>query len=57
MTGSTESDGEANYNQFTAYLIDTLGNIIMVYEAGAGPNHLRQDVKRLLTWSKLDEQY
>jgi hypothetical protein len=39
-----------------AYLIDPLGNIMMTYAAGADPNHLKQDLKRLLTWSKLDEQ-
>jgi hypothetical protein len=39
-----------------AYLIDPLGNIMMTYESGADPNHLKQDLKRLLTWSKLDEQ-
>jgi len=39
-----------------AYLIDPLGNIMMAYESGADPNHLWQDLKRLLTWSKLDEQ-
>jgi len=39
-----------------AYLIDPLGNIMMSYKAGADPNHLKQDIKRLLTWSKLDEQ-
>ena len=38
------------------YLIDPLGDIMMVYAAGADPNHLKQDLKRLLTWSKLDEQ-
>jgi cytochrome oxidase Cu insertion factor (SCO1/SenC/PrrC family) len=38
------------------YLIDPLGNIMMAYESGADPNHIRQDLKRLLTWSKLDEQ-
>ena len=38
------------------YLIDPLGNIMMTYAAGADPNHLKQDLKRLLTWSKLDEQ-
>jgi len=38
-----------------AYLIDPLGNIMMAYEAGADPNHLKQDLIRLLTWSKLDE--
>jgi cytochrome oxidase Cu insertion factor (SCO1/SenC/PrrC family) len=38
------------------YLIDPLGNIMMHYAADADPNHIRQDLKRLLTWSKLDEQ-
>jgi hypothetical protein len=39
-----------------AYLIDPLGNIMMAYETRADPNFLKQDLKRLLTWSKLDEQ-
>jgi len=43
-------------NQAAVYLIDPLGNIMMTYDAGADPNHLKQDLKRLLTWSKLDEQ-
>ena len=38
------------------YLIDPLGNIMMYYAAEADPNHIKQDLKRLLTWSKLDEQ-
>lgn len=38
------------------YLIDPLGNIMMTYDAGTDPNNLKQDLKRLLTWSKLDEQ-
>lgn len=38
------------------YLIDPLGNIMMFYEDGYDPNHLKRDLKRLLTWSKLDEQ-
>jgi hypothetical protein len=38
------------------YLVDPLGNIMMSYEAGSDPNHIKQDLKRLLTWSKLDEQ-
>lgn len=37
------------------YLIDPLGNIMMTYEDGTDPNHLKQDLTRLLTWSKLDE--
>jgi hypothetical protein len=40
MTGSTESDGASDYNQFSAYLIDPLGNIMMDYDAGAGSNNL-----------------
>jgi len=40
----------------STYLIDPLGNIMMFYEAGSDPNHLNKDLKRLLTWSKLDEQ-
>jgi hypothetical protein len=38
------------------YLIDPLGNIMMYYAAGSDPNFLKKDLKRLLTWSKLDEQ-
>jgi len=37
------------------FLVDPLGNIIMAYAAGSDPNGLKQDLKRLLTWSKLDE--
>ncbi len=38
------------------YLIDPPGNIMMYYTADADANHIRQDLKRLSTWSKLDEQ-
>lgn len=38
------------------YLVDPLGNIMMYYANGSDPNDLRKDLKRLLTWSKLDEQ-
>ena len=38
------------------YMIDPLGNIMMYYEAGSDPNYIKQDLKRLLTWSKLDKQ-
>lgn len=37
------------------YLVDPLGNIMMFYAAGVDPNDLKKDLKRLLTWSKLDE--
>ncbi len=38
------------------YMIDPLGNIMMYYQAGSDPNYIKQDMKRLLTWSKLDKQ-
>jgi cytochrome oxidase Cu insertion factor (SCO1/SenC/PrrC family) len=38
------------------YMIDPLGNIMMYYKAGSDPNYIKQDLKRLLTWSKLDKQ-
>jgi cytochrome oxidase Cu insertion factor (SCO1/SenC/PrrC family) len=41
---------------YGTYLIDPLGNIMMRYAADADPNHIKQDLKRLFTWSKLDEQ-
>jgi hypothetical protein len=40
----------------STYLIDPLGNIMMFYAAGYDPNDLKNDLKRLLAWSKLDEQ-
>jgi hypothetical protein len=40
----------------STYLIDPLGNIMMFYAAGHDPSDLKNDLKRLLTWSKLDEQ-
>jgi peroxiredoxin len=40
----------------STYLIDPLGNIMLFYAAGYDPNDLKSDLKRLLTWSKLDEQ-
>ena len=40
----------------STYLIDPLGNIMMFYAAGSDPNDLNKDLKRLLAWSKLDEQ-
>jgi cytochrome oxidase Cu insertion factor (SCO1/SenC/PrrC family) len=46
---------QASGNLTATYLVDPLGNIMMVYASGADPNHLKKDLKRLLTWSKLDE--
>jgi len=40
----------------STYLIDPLGHIMMVYPDTASPNDLKDDLKRLLQWSKLDEQ-
>lgn len=40
----------------STFLIDPLGNIMLFYAAGYDPNDLKSDLKRLLTWSKLDEQ-
>jgi cytochrome oxidase Cu insertion factor (SCO1/SenC/PrrC family) len=40
----------------SAYLVDPLGNIMMFYPAGYDPNQRKQDLKRLLKWSKLDQQ-
>jgi hypothetical protein len=40
----------------STYLVDPLGNIMLFYAAGSDPNDLSKDLKRLLTWSKLDEQ-
>ena len=43
-------------NADNTYLIDPLGHIMMHYTAGVDPNYIKQDLKQLLTWSKLDEQ-
>jgi peroxiredoxin len=56
LLGQAATPSSATAIAGNAYLIDPLANIMMVYEAGSDPNHLRKDLKRLLTWSKLDEQ-
>lgn len=53
---SRQIDGIPNATRGDSYLIDPLGNIMMAYAAGSDPNDLKKDLKRLLTWSKLDEQ-
>lgn len=40
----------------STYIVDPLGNIMMVYLPGFPPDDLKQDLKRLLKWSKQDEQ-
>ena len=42
--------------QATTYLIDPLGNLMMLYSAESDLNGLNKDLKLLLTWSKLDKQ-
>ena len=37
------------------YLVDPLGNIMMVYSDEDAPSGLSKDLKRLLTWSQLDK--
>lgn len=37
------------------YLVDPLGNIMLFYAAGFDANDIKKDLKRLLTWSKLDD--
>lgn len=44
----------AQYASGATYLIDPLGNIMLFYAAGSDPGDLKTDLKRLLTWSKLD---
>lgn len=39
----------------STFLVDPLGNVMMLYAPGSDPNHLKTDLKRLLTWSKLDQ--
>jgi peroxiredoxin len=51
VAGRGEGDAGGN-----TYVIDPLGNIMLFYAAGYDPNDLKSDLKRLLTWSKLDEQ-
>jgi hypothetical protein len=36
------------------YLVDPLGNIMMLYNTQDGPTRLSKDLKKLMAWSKLD---
>lgn len=38
------------------FLVDPLGNIMMTYNRKDSPSMLSKDLKRLLTWSKLDKR-
>lgn len=37
-----------------AFLLDPAGNIILAYQPGFDPNDINRDLKRLLNWSKQD---
>ncbi|MEJ8567505.1 hypothetical protein [Elongatibacter sediminis] len=39
----------------SVYLVDPLGNIMMTYEVNDSMSLLSKDLKKLLTWSKMDE--
>ena len=56
LTSTVQTISQNATKRYSTYLIDPLGNIMMAYAADADPNDLKQDLKRLLTWSKLDEQ-
>lgn len=38
------------------FVVDPLGNIMMHYRSGADPNHVKQDLERLLRYGKTDPQ-
>jgi hypothetical protein len=51
-----ESAGSSASPFSSTYLVDPLGNIMMVYPPATSPNDLKEDLTRLMKWSKLDEQ-
>lgn len=56
LLAALQSAAGGGSTEGATYLVDPLGNIMMYYPGGFDPNDLRKDLKRLLTWSKLDEQ-
>lgn len=56
LDGIAAQDAAPGAARGGTFLVDPLGNIMMAYEAGSDPNGLKKDLKRLLTWSKLDKQ-
>ena len=52
---ASADDAAGNRGDRTTYLIDPLGNLMMLYNAESDPNELNKDLKLLLTWSKLDK--
>ena len=55
LDGVAGQDAARDSSRGDSFMVDPLGNIMMVYGAGSDPNGLKKDLKRLLTWSKLDE--
>jgi hypothetical protein len=55
LQGLARPDGGPGSSRGNSFLVDPMGNIMMRYPAGSDPNGLKRDLKRLLTWSKLDE--
>jgi len=53
---ASADDAAGNGGEATTYLVDPLGNLMMLYSAESDPNGLNKDLKLLLTWSKLDQQ-
>lgn len=52
---ASADDAAGNGSDRTTYLIDPLGNLMMLYGAESDPNDLNKDLKLLLKWSKLDQ--
>jgi peroxiredoxin len=55
LDGLADQGAAPGASRGATFLVDPLGNIIMIYAAGSDPNGLKRDLKRLLTWTKLDE--
>ncbi len=52
---ASADDAAGNGGNRATYLIDPLGNLMMLYSAESDPNDLNKDLKLLLTWSTLDK--
>jgi hypothetical protein len=49
------ADNFSSASTGSRFLIDPMGNIMMLYAAGFDPNDLKKDLKRLLKWSQQDK--
>ncbi len=54
-TLASADDAVDNRDDSTTYLVDPLGNLMMLYSTESDPNELSKDLKLLLTWSTLDK--